>query len=336
MITVLLGTTAAIVYGAGDFFGGLAAKRLKPVVVTALAATIGIIPILLGMLVVPSAFSPTAFVWGAAGGLAGAIGIVLLYACLSVGPMSILSPITAVVSAVVPVLVGLISGLTLSPVAFGAVVLAAVAIVLVAVTPNKSGARLRPLSVLMAVGSGVGFGVFVLALNATPTDSGLAPILVARVLNAILMGTIAVVLTARAVRSRRQVEALQGALILGDVALRGPVLPSEPTQATTATAPATIGPAQVSKAARAKRISAGLVVILFACGFCDAGANILIQLGLHSSTDPSTLAVVSVLNALYPVSTIVLAAIVLHERVRPVQLVGMILALIAAAVLAVA
>jgi drug/metabolite transporter (DMT)-like permease len=48
------------------------------------------------------------------------------------------------------------------------------------------------------------------------------------------------------------------------------------------------------------------------------------------------LSVISVLTAMYPAGTIVLAAVVLRERIAPVQWVGLVLALVAAGMLAVA
>jgi drug/metabolite transporter (DMT)-like permease len=73
-----------------------------------------------------------------------------------------------------------------------------------------------------------------------------------------------------------------------------------------------------------------------ACGVLDAAANVFIQAGLHSSEDPATLPVVSVLNALYPIGTVVLAGIVLRERLTPVQWAGIVLAFGAAVGLALA
>ena len=62
------------------------------------------------LLVVPGTASTAAVGWGLLSGVAGAAALALLYACLALGPMSILSPLTAVVSAIVPVGVGLAQG----------------------------------------------------------------------------------------------------------------------------------------------------------------------------------------------------------------------------------
>jgi drug/metabolite transporter (DMT)-like permease len=76
------------------------------------------------------------------------------------------------------------------------------------------------------------------------------------------------------------------------------------------------------------RSALGLII---ACGIADAAANVLILIGLRLGD----LTVMSVLAALYPGGTIALAAFVLRERIAPVQWVGLVLALAAAALLAV-
>ena len=83
-----------------------------------------------------------------------------------------------------------------------------------------------------------------------------------------------------------------------------------------------VGPA-FSRAGAALAIGAGAL---------DASANVLILLGLRVGE----LSTMSVLVALYPAGTILLAALVLRERIAPVQWVGLVLAITAAGMLAVA
>jgi drug/metabolite transporter (DMT)-like permease len=58
--------------------------------------------------------------------------------------------------------------------------------------------------------------------------------------------------------------------------------------------------------------------VLFAIGICDVAANMLFSV----ATTHGYLSVVSVLSALYPIVTVALAALVLHERIAPSQRVG--------------
>jgi uncharacterized membrane protein len=308
VITVVLGLCGALVYGFADFLGGLASRRLRPVAVAAVAAVVGLVPLLVALAVVGGRFTWQASMWGAVAGVSGAVGVLLLYAALAMGPMSVLSPLTAVFAAVVPVVVALAGGTVLSPVAIGALVLAIVAVVLVASVRDPGGARLTARGVVTAAVAGCGFGGIVLAFNETPADSGMAPLVVApcrsRVLQAVLLGT---------------------AAVAAGIGTGGPS-----RVASTASVPDVAGPPAAGGPVRR------LALVVVACGVFDALANVFIQTGLHSSTDPSTLPVISVLNALYPIGTVLLAGVVLRERLAVLQAVGIGLALTASVTLALA
>lgn len=92
-------------YGAADFLGGLAARRVRAVTVAAAAAAAGLLPLVLGVPIVGAAFSGEAVAAGVAAGVSGSLAVLLLYRALAVGPMSVLSPLTAVFAAVTPVAV---------------------------------------------------------------------------------------------------------------------------------------------------------------------------------------------------------------------------------------
>jgi drug/metabolite transporter (DMT)-like permease len=73
----------------------------------------------------------------------------------------------------------------------------------------------------------------------------------------------------------------------------------------------------------------GSLPVLAAVGLCDVGANMLFSL----ATTRGFLSIVSVLAALYPVVTVALAAVVLHERVARSQRFGVAGALVGAALI---
>ncbi|SFF42363.1 EamA family transporter [Curtobacterium sp. YR515] len=318
MLTVVLGLSGALVYGFADFLGGLASRRVRAVTVAAVAAAVGIVPLLVGLVVVGGAFGAESVLWGAIAGVSGGVGVLLLYRALAIGPMSVLSPLTAVFAAVVPVLVAVLRGTALSGLAVVALVVAVLAVVLVASVRDTSGARVTAVGLVTAAVAGCGFGGIVLAYDMTPSDAGVAPLVVSRVLQAVLLGTAAVVVTRRAA-------------VTGQAAGRGPGGAADP--ATSADAPGSAAPPGIRGGGR---WPARLVWTVVACGVLDAAANVFIQAGLHSSEDPATLPVVSVLNALYPIGTVVLAGIVLRERLTPVQWAGIVLAFGAAVGLALA
>ncbi len=288
MLTVALGLIGAITYGAADFFGGLAARKSSTILVTAGVAIVGLIGIAGAAIFIPAINSADAWSYGVASGVAGAIGIGLLYGSLAIGPMSILSPATAFISAIVPVSVGLASGEGGGPTFFIALALALVAVVLVGFVPEKGAVRPRPLGVLMAAGSGTLIGLTIVLIDLSPADSGVIPLLANRIASStLLVLAIGVVVITRMARSRTP--RLPGFVEIGSL---------WPT--------------------------------VVAAGIFDVAANIAVIYGLRLGD----LSVVSVLVALYPAGTILLASVVLRERIALIQWCGLGLALAASALLA--
>jgi drug/metabolite transporter (DMT)-like permease len=291
-MTLLLGLSGALAYGFADFLGGLASRTLRPIVATAWVALIGLVPLIIGLAVLGGRFSSDAILWGAVAGVSGSIGVLMLYTALAVGPMSVLSPVTSVVSVIVPVSVGLVfAGSRLSGLGVVALIVAVIAVALVGAVKDRSGSRLTARGLLTAGIAGCGFGGLVLAYAATSPEDGLAPLVVARIVQTALMW-IGVAVVAGRERRRH----------------RAPAAPS--TRSRT------------------------LWVQLAICGTLDASANVFIQAALHSGATADVLPAVSVLNALYPIGTVILAAIVLRERLTLLQIVGLALGLTASAVLA--
>lgn len=310
MVIVLLGLAGALVYGAADFLGGLAAKRMSVLLTTAVAAVAGLVVLALATALVPGAWSIEAVAWGALSGVTGSAAVALLYACLAIGPMSILSPLTAVVSAIVPVTWGVVlGGERLGPPALAAIGLALVAVVLVGFVPEKGAVRPTTRGLAMAVASGALIGAFFILIDRTPDDSGVVPLLLNRGVNASIMFAafaVAVVVARSRARSARPAAGRTGS-----------------AAAVSAPTPGTEG--RVPSALRTG------VLLAAACGLLDSTANVIILFGLRAGE----LSVMSVLIALYPAGTILLAAVVLRERIARVQWLGLVLALAAAGILAV-
>lgn len=323
MLTVVLGLAGALVYGAADFLGGLAARRISALRVTAIGALSGVVLLLIAAFIAPGVWSTEAVFWGALSGVTGAAAIALLYACLAIGPMSILSPLTAVTSAIVPLTWGLTTGSQLGVIAYPAFALALVAVVLVGLVPDQRAVRPTLRGLLMATASGVLIGAFYILIDQTPDDSGLIPLVANRTVNATIMVTLIVVLAI--VAGRRHVRA-QDAPIAIIAGTHG-----APHAIDDADRPDRVSLMRASSAALRGGWRAGLVLAI-ACGVLDAIANIIVLAGLRLGD----LTVVSVLTALYPAGTILLAAVVLRERIAPLQWFGLVLALAASAMLAAA
>lgn len=280
-MAALLALVAALAYGTGDFFGGLAARRIPPAAVVVRSNAVGLVGLLVALPIVGyDDVAPRDLVAGALGGTAGAVGVLLLYRGLSQGTMSLVAPITAALSAVVPVTAGVADGERPSVVAMVGIPLALAAIVLLSRDPDGagSGAGLSPALLATSIGSGLGFGLFFVAVDQAGDDAGLWPVVAGR------GASVSIFLVVAAVSSAARV---------GDSAARGGRLPA----------------------------------LLVACGLLDAGANALFLLATHEGM----LTLVAVIGALYPASTLLLARVVLDERLARPQLGGVALAAVAVA-----
>jgi drug/metabolite transporter (DMT)-like permease len=276
-VAVVLALFSAATYGIGDFCGGMAARRVPATTVLLWSHALGLLLFLAAAPFVAGSATGGDLLIGATGGLCGAAGVGLLYKGLSVGPMSVVAPITALLSATVPVVAGLLEGERPSVGVGIGMVAALAAIVLVSA---EGGGSLRPSDlrgVAFALGAGLGFGLFFVALSHVGEDSGIWPLVAARAASASTVGALA---------------------LFGRVS-RTPPAPG--ARLFTATA-----------------------------GTLDAFANVCYLL----ATREGLLTVVSVLTALYPVGTVILARVILKERFATVQRVGMALAIPAAILMA--
>jgi drug/metabolite transporter (DMT)-like permease len=303
MLTVVLGLGGALLFGASDFIGGIASRVTSPLKVTAISALTGLVLLSTGLMLTGGVWSAEAVAYGALSGVAVGIALALLYTSLAIGPMSILSPLTGLVSALVPMSAGLLRGEQLGLLGYLALGIALVAVVLIGFSPEKATQRPSAKGLITATGAGFMFGVFLILIHATPTDSGLIPLVFSRAANATIMG----------------------AAILGMIALSRlrPVTAQDPD----AVVPRGMRNLADRPGAPSWRVGIKLAI---ACGIIDSIANTLQLLGLRVGE----LSVMSVLNAMYPAGTILLAALVTRERITPLQGVGLGLALLAAVLFA--
>jgi drug/metabolite transporter (DMT)-like permease len=104
LAAVVLGLTSAASWGAGDFTGGLASKRSPLLGVLVVGQGTGVALVVLAALALREpAPAPAALAWAAAAGAAGAVGLAALYRGLAVGRMAVVAPVSAVLSAAIPV-----------------------------------------------------------------------------------------------------------------------------------------------------------------------------------------------------------------------------------------
>ncbi|MER7909546.1 EamA family transporter [Streptomyces sp. NPDC096068] len=180
MIALLLALGSSLAYGCADFLGGLGARKAHVLRTVMVAAPASLAVELLLWPFLGASFDAGALGWGAASGVASAAAFVLLYRTLALGPMNVLSPVTALVSAVLPVGVGLLQGEHLGAAGLLGLPLALVAVVLVSAGHGAGSARPSRTALLLALGAGAAIALQLVFLHQAPSDSGVAPLIVGR------------------------------------------------------------------------------------------------------------------------------------------------------------
>ncbi|MGW1805681.1 EamA family transporter [Streptomyces sp. NPDC002078] len=180
MIALLLALGSSLAYGCADFLGGLGARRAHVLRTVLVAAPASLVVELLLWPVLGASFGSGALAWGAASGVASAAAFALLYRTLALGPMNVLSPVTALVSAALPVAVGLLQGEQLTVAGLVGLPLVLVAVVLVSAGHGAGSARPSRTALLLALGAGAAIALQLVFLHQAPSDSGVAPLIIGR------------------------------------------------------------------------------------------------------------------------------------------------------------
>jgi drug/metabolite transporter (DMT)-like permease len=197
-MAALLALVSAVGYGISDFSGGLASRRAPAIAIVLVSNSLTLVIALFAVALLPgSAYHLGDVTWGIAAGTVGVVGVVLLYRGLAIGPMSVVAPLTAVLSAIVPVVVGVIGGERPGALALGGVALALPAMVLVGRESDaRVGASVSRAALPSALAAGVSFGGFYVLLAQTGSDGGAWPLVGQRAASVAIL----LVLTAVAVR----------------------------------------------------------------------------------------------------------------------------------------
>jgi drug/metabolite transporter (DMT)-like permease len=269
-----LSLSAAVTWGAADFSGGIATKTANAFNVVVVAHATGLAFMLALALVFREPVPGwTTLLWGVAAGLVGGIGLAAFYKALAIGTMGINAPLSAVITALVPLLFSFIAeGLPHAAQIMGFVL--AMASIWMIASPHGAAAKTQGLA--LAVLAGVGFGGFLLLIKLAGSQSVFWPLVSARTASMLLMLAIVV--------------------LSGNAWNKGGTTLSW----------------------------------MLVAGVLDSGANALFVAAAHRGR----LDVAAVLSSLYPASTVVLARLVLKEHLSRLQYAGMVLALIAVAMIA--
>ncbi len=274
LTAVLLGLASAASWGAGDFSGGLASRRAPVFGVLVLGQLAGTALIAATALLLGEGEPPVAAIaWAVSAGASGAVGLAALYRGLAIGRMAVVAPVSAVLSAAIPVAWGMAQEGFPPAATLAGFALALAGIWLVA-RSGETGEGSAGLA--LAILAGCGFGGFLVLMHRAAEGGTFWPLAAAR--------------------------ATSVALALGVALARR----------------------------RPWRPAAAAVPLVLLSGVFDAGGNAFFVLAAQSGR----LDVASVLSSLYPASTVLLAALVLRERVTRPQGVGIAAVLAAIALIA--
>lgn len=236
--------------------------------------------VLLGVLAytVGGIISPAAVLWGVLSGVSQGLAVWWFYAALGSGPISVVSPLTAVLAAGVPVAVGLMLGERPGALAGIGTVLALAAVVLVSRDVTDEDVRPHRFTRTVAwltLGAGLGFGLNYVLIAQAPVEARLWPLFLGRI--------------------------AATAVVLATAAFTGNLTPPQGFPL---------------------RLAIGAALL-------DVVANVTMLLALQSSM----LSLASVVMSLYPAATVLLAIVVLRERVTGAQALGLASALAAVALI---
>ena len=252
----------------------MAALRVMLVAYPLEALILGVLAIGVG-----GPIQPGAVIWGGLYGVGMAFGMWAFFAALGAGPISVVSPLAAVLNAAVPVAVGVALGERPGQAASVGVVLALIAVTLVSREATADGVtpyRFTPKVAWLTVLAGSAMGLNMVFLHQAPHATKLWPLVFAR-----LAATI---------------------VVFGMSAMSNNL-----------------------RLPRGKPMKMALTVALL-----DICANVTMLLALHTWL----LSLASILISLYPAATVVLAMVVLRERVSRLQGVGMVMAMGSVAMIA--
>lgn len=193
-MSILLAIGASVGYGLSDFYAGVLARRMPTVLIALWSQVVGLVALGIAAWLSGQGFALGGFAWGVGGGVVGAVGLLLFYRALEVGPASVAAPVSAA-GTLVPVGASIISGDAPSALALAGVPITVTGLALVARgnadddheetqpcagpgvvvsrrpassrarrpdAPNRNGLGVVPLSLLAALG----FGAFFLLLDA--------------------------------------------------------------------------------------------------------------------------------------------------------------------------
>lgn len=167
MLSILFGLTSALTWGAADFCGGLASRKVKAYQAVLFGEAVGLALLLVAALF----FGEPPLSWSAwlmctIAGSMGVLGLLLFFLAMAKGQMSVAAPVSALTAAILPVIVGSLlegfpGGLT-----FIGFALALTAIWFISQPDGgPKSLRLRLADLSLPLIAGISFGVYLILIH---------------------------------------------------------------------------------------------------------------------------------------------------------------------------
>lgn len=167
----LLALAAAVLWGGGDFSGGMGAKHAGGTMKAALrvilvshAASFSVLLLIVGLRgdTFPDG---DALAWGIGAGVMGGLALMCFYVALSRGAMGASAAMSGLLAAAIPAAVSVVGEGSPGPLRIFGFLIAGAAIWLIAAGPNAEAKPASAGTVWLAVAAGAGFGVYFVALK---------------------------------------------------------------------------------------------------------------------------------------------------------------------------
>jgi drug/metabolite transporter (DMT)-like permease len=186
---VVLALVAAAGYGLADFVGGMASRKINVYRVVTISYPVGLIGLFLLAPLAGGSLHLDGVVYGVLGGALNGLAVVWFYAALASGPMSVVSPLTALLVAGLPLAIGMASGEHLGTIALIGVALAVVAVLLVSKEKKHPGQKLAFTKKVawLTFGSGLAFALYFVVIRHAASDNGIWTLVVMRATASVIM-----------------------------------------------------------------------------------------------------------------------------------------------------
>jgi drug/metabolite transporter (DMT)-like permease len=186
MIGILFALSASLSWGAGDFYGGLAARKINQFQVLLLTTSSSLLLLILFALIGKESLpSPRDFALAVIAGICGALGLAALYKGLSLGNTALVAPVAGVIGAIIPTLAGMaVEGLPGFLTMTGFVL--AIAGIWLLSRPKDGSSHLAADGLGLAVLAGIGFGGFLALIAQMRGDQVFTPLVFSKIASLIL------------------------------------------------------------------------------------------------------------------------------------------------------